>query len=121
MKKIIKKFIAIFLLIPNLILSIGCGKNEFMLFEDYSDYVSNLYQYSADINLPENGNNNDNQEQEYQNILVESVDELSPVDNYMFDFGTPFFGKYAYVVRNNIPYLLDFDGNMHLLRALNRR
>ena len=73
----------------------SCNDGAVMLLSDYSDYISDLFQYYYD-DENSNGNESDNPQippsPEYELVKAEEYEGLVAIDPYKFDFAINFFG-----------------------------
>ena len=94
----------------------SCSDGAVMILSDYSDYISDLFQYYYNDDEESNGNESDNQQtppsSEYKPVEAEEYEGLIAIEPYKFDFAINFFGEYGYASRNGKNYLIDRRGNL---------
>ena len=122
MRKVLSFILCIIMLCFTLPLASSCSDDVMPIISNYSDYVSNLFQYYFDEFDASHDETSSDQEQneepslpsvpEYKPIKAEEYSGLTAIDPNKFDFGTSFFGNYAYVSRNGENFLLDRNGNL---------
>lgn len=108
MKQLYKSLICV-LVIVVFTSVVACSKPEYIM-DNYSDYIANLFQYELKGDAESPGDISDFPG--YNPSPAEKFDGVENIGEYAFDFGTEFFGKYAFVSLGKKNYLLDRFGNL---------
>lgn len=103
----------------------GCSGKPYAIMDDYSAYLSQLYQYWIDDGFGETapGDTGDGDfvnpepDDEYQYIKAEQYKGLQSLTEYKFDFALNYFGDHAFACRNNEYYLIDNSGGLELIET----
>lgn len=104
---------------------LGCTEKPYSIIDNYSSYLSQLYQYWIDEGFDETvpGESGDEEivgpkpDEEYQFIKAEQYEGLKSLTEYKFDFALNFFGKHAFAYRDNEYYLIDASGGLKLIET----